>query len=310
MTDLPSGSSGLATTGQAPVVRRPRSRRHALILAMALPVILGGCQVPAFDAYRGSTTQAQSEFKLWVGTFIAAIVVGVIVAALILFSVIRYRRRSDAMPKQFQYHFALEVIYTLIPLIIVLVLFAFTVVTENNVDALPANPALKVKVTAFQWGWRFQYSGTHVDITGKLTEDPDPIGINGGQCAPSAACLGPGLVLPVGQNVQVTLVSNDVVHGFYVPAFNFSRYALPGVTNQFAMDIKAQGIYRAQCTQLCGLYHSLMYFHVVALPAAQFHQWLAQNNSTTSQGAGVGSLTSGNSAVGSTSTSTSSSSNY
>ena len=249
--------------------------RIALLAAVALPLVLGGCQVPNFWGYRGSSTQAHDTFKLYAGTFIAAIVVGVLVAVLILWSIVRYRRRSDDIPRQFQYHIPLEIAYTVIPIVIVLVLFAFTFVTENNVDALSPTPAVKVKVIGFQWGWTFAYTNEHLLLTGETTGDPDPIGLDGQPCAPAQDCLGPGLVIPVGQDTRITLVSNDVIHGFYVPQFNFSRYAQPGVINHFDFTPTKAGIYRAQCNQLCGLYHSLMFFHVVALPMDQYKAWVA-----------------------------------
>ena len=260
----------------------PRRRRRHLgaLAAGALPFVLGGCSLPTFYGYKGSTKQAHDEFLLYSGTTIAALVVGVLVAALIVWSVIRYRKRSDAMPRQFQYHIPLELTYTVIPVVIVLVLFFFTVVTENRVDAVKANPAVKVTVTAFQWGWRFDYPG-NVTVTGLTTEDPDPVGLNGGQCAPAVDCLGPGLVVPAGQTTRITLVTKDVIHGFYVPQFNFSRYAQPGVTNVFDLTVEHSGVYRAQCTQLCGLYHSLMFFHVVALPPDQFQSWLSSQQPPT-----------------------------
>ncbi len=255
-----------------------RRRRLAGIGAASLPLLLGGCQLPTFYGYRGQTSQAHDEFLLYAGTVIAAIVVGVITGGLILWSVVRYRRRSDAMPRQFQYHIPLEIFYTAVPIVIVLVLFGFTVFTENKVDNVSPTPAVAVKVTAFQWGWRFDYTNQHVFVQGVRTDNPDPVGLNGNTCTASAPtpndCLGPGLVLPVGQTVRITLVSNDVVHGFYVPQFNFSRYALPGVTNRFDFNVARSGIYRAQCTQLCGLYHAQMFFHVVALPPAQFDAWV------------------------------------
>jgi cytochrome c oxidase subunit 2 len=244
--------------------------------AVVLPFVLGGCTLPTFWGFRGKTTQAQDTFKLYQGTFIAAIVVGVIVAALILWSIIAYRRRSDEMPRQFQYHIALEITYTIIPIVIVLVLFVFTVITENKVDAVSPTPAVKVHVIAFQWGWTFAYANEHLIMTGETYGDPDPVGLNGpNSCAPVEDCFGPGLVIPVGVSTQIHLTSNDVIHGFYVPEFNFSRYAQPGVNNYFDLTPTKAGVYRAQCTQLCGLYHSLMYFHVVALPMAQYKAWVA-----------------------------------
>ena len=257
--------------------RRLRRGLGALAVS-ALPLVLGGCQLPTFYGYRGSTKQAHDEFLLWSWTIIASIIVGGIVTALIAWSVVRYRKRSDEIPRQFQYHIPVEITYIVVPVIMVLILFGFTVVTENNVDAVTPRPAVAVHVTAFQWGWRYQYPG-NVTVTGVTTEDPDPVGLNGASCAPAVDCLGPGLIVPAGQTTRITLESQDVIHGFYVPEFNFSRYAQPGVTNVFDLTVQHAGIYRAQCTQLCGLYHSLMFFHVVALPPDQFRAWLSSQQS-------------------------------
>ena len=76
------------------------------------------------------------------------------------------------------------------------------------------------------------------------------------------------MVLPVDQTVRIFLRSADVIHGFYVPQFNFSRYAQPGITNQFDLNILHAGTYRGQCTQFCGLYHSLMLFQVKAVTSS------------------------------------------
>ena len=188
------------------------------------------------------------------------IIIGGFVALLILFTIFRYRRRSDAMPKQFHESIPIEILYTGIPVLMVAFLFLFTVLTENNVDAtVPVNarvtttgtPVGDVKVTAFQWGWRFDYPGHNVEIAGDVTNGPGN--------------HGPQMVLPFGQTVQVTLVSNDVIHGFYVRDFNFSRYALPGVVNIFDLNILRPGIYPGQCTQICGLYHTEMLFSVRAV---------------------------------------------
>jgi cytochrome c oxidase subunit 2 len=281
--------------GQGRDTAAPRRRRRALgvLAGAALAVALGGCGLPEFYGYKGNTTQGHKEFLLYSGTTIAAIVVGAFVALLIIWAMVRYRRRSDEIPRQFQYHVPLEIIYTVVPIILVLILFGFTVAVENDVDALAPAPAVKVYVTAFQWGWQFDYTGHHVTVVGETTEDPDPVGINGAACAPAVDCLGPGLVVPAGQTTQITLVSRDVIHGFYVPQFNFSRYAQPGITNHFDLTVQHSGIYRAQCTQLCGLYHSLMFFHVVALPPQQFKAWLQnqQSISTTASTPHAGSST-------------------
>jgi cytochrome c oxidase subunit 2 len=250
--------------GSSPARRLPklRSRRWAVAAAVVAALLLSGCQLPAFGAYRGSTAQGQDAFKLWQLFFIAGAAVFLLVLFLIVWSVFRYRRRSDAIPPQTQYHTVFEITYTVVPILLVIVLFVFTFVTENEVDALSTGGQLTVNVTAFQWGWEFQYPAYDVEVLGVETEDPT-------------------MELPANETVHVFLRSRDVVHGFYVPQFNFSRYALPGVTNQFDLNVLHTGTYRGQCTNFCGLYHSLMIFQVKAVTPSEFKAWVQQEQSSS-----------------------------
>jgi cytochrome c oxidase subunit 2 len=234
-------------------VTRPR-RRLAAAGVLAVAFLLTGCTLPTFGQYRGATTQARTEFHLWQGFFIAGIVVGGFVLLLILWAVVRYRRKSEAIPTQTQYHTRTEIIYTIAPIVIVLVLFVFTVLAENKVDATPSDPGAKIHVTAFQWGWEFQYPNG-VKVIGQTTNVPT-------------------MVVPSGETVAISLVSADVLHGFYVPQFNFSRYASPGYTTHFDFNVIHNGTYRGQCTQLCGLYHSLMFFDVKSVSPSDYAKWL------------------------------------
>ncbi len=221
---------------------------------VAASVLLTGCTIPSFGFYHGATTQGRTTYHLWQGFFIAGLIVGGFVLILILWAIFRYRRKSDEIPKQTQYHTILEISYTVVPIIIVLVLFVFTVLAENKVDAVAPNPDAKVTVHAFQWGWEFDYPGG-VKVIGQTTQAPT-------------------MVIPAGQSVRITLNSLDVLHGFYVPQFNFSRYASPGYTTQFDFNVLHTGTFRGQCTQLCGLYHSLMFFNVKAVTPTQYAVWL------------------------------------
>jgi cytochrome c oxidase subunit 2 len=255
--------------------------------ALTAGVLLTGCKVPGFGAYSGATTQAQDTFKLWQGFFLAGLVVGGLVFLLILFAILRYRKRTEAIPKQTQYHTLIEILYTALPIIIVLVLFGFTVVTENRVTAISSSPAVRVKVIAFQWGWEFDYPGQHIKpiIGAANLVDGKPVNV-------------PEMVVPAGQTVQIHLVSKDVIHGFYVPEFNFSRYAQPGFGDSpdcdlphpsnpgscqlFDLNVTHTGTFRGQCTQLCGLYHSVMLFNVKAVTPAQYRAWISAHQTTSS----------------------------
>jgi cytochrome c oxidase subunit 2 len=229
---------------------------------LAAPLLLASCKVPSFGAYEGASKAGNDTFKLWQGFSIAALVIGLFTLALIVWAALRYRRRGDQIPKQTQYNISVEVIYTVVPIVIVIALFAATVVVQNKVLANPT-PNATVNVTAFQWGWKFTYPGHKAYVVGQTTQTPE-------------------LVMPSNEDVRFNLVSSDVVHGFYVPEFNFSRYAQPGLTNTFTFNIDKPGLYKAQCTQLCGLYHSLMYFNVRVLTPANYKTWLANKDASTS----------------------------
>ncbi len=217
-------------------------------------LLLTGCQLPSFGAYKGATSQGRSTFHLWQGFFIAGLIVGGFTLLLITWAIFRYRRRSDEMPVQTQYHTLTEITYTVVPILIVLGLFWATVVVENKVTAVEPHPATVIHVYAFQWGWEFEYANG-VKVIGQTTAAPT-------------------MVVPTGQTTRIYLRSYDVLHGFYVPEFNFSRYASPGYWTSFDLDVLHNGVYRGQCTQLCGLYHSIMFFNVRSVSPTAYATWL------------------------------------
>jgi cytochrome c oxidase subunit II len=244
------------TPAQDPTRTPPRRRNRAVFATLALgALVLTGCQLPSFGAYKGDTSQARSTFHLWQGFFIAGLIVGGFVFLLMLWAVFRYRRRSDEIPAQTQYHTVTEIIYTVVPILIVIGLFIATVVVENKVTAVEPKPATDIHVYAFQWGWEFQYDNG-VRIIGQTTAAPT-------------------MVVPTGQTVRIYLRSYDVLHGWYVPQFNFSRYASPGYWTSFDINVLHNGVYRGQCTQLCGLYHSLMFFNVRSVSPSGYRTWLS-----------------------------------
>jgi cytochrome c oxidase subunit 2 len=253
----------LSPQGVSDWSRRFRRVRRAAALPIAA-LALAGCTVPTFGASPGATTSSKSVYHLWQGFSIGAVVVGGITLLLILWAVFKYRRKGDRIPKQSQYHIPLEMTYTIMPIVIVLGLFAATMVVENKEVSNPKTD-VTINVNAFQWGWKFTYPGQNVVVVGQTTQDPE-------------------MVMPVNENVHINLTSSDVIHGFYVHAFNFSRYALPGVLNQFTFKAVNLGTYDGQCTQLCGLYHSLMVFRVKVVSQSDYTAWLAKEaNATVAQ---------------------------
>ena len=195
------------STPQPPKGAASRARLSGRVRALlALPLaalVLSGCSLPTFYGFKGVTKQSVSTYHLWQWFSLAAFIIGGFVLLLILYAVLRYRRKGDTIPKQVQYHIPLELLYTIVPILIVFVLFAATVVVENKVTAEPKSN-LTVNVNAFKWGWKFQYPQSNALIYGQTTQAPE-------------------FEIPINTNVHFTLTSSDVVHGFYIREFDFSR---------------------------------------------------------------------------------------
>jgi cytochrome c oxidase subunit II len=180
-----------------------------------------------------------------------------VVAGLLVWSMIRYRRRGDELPPQVHGNNKLELTWTLIPLLLVIVLFVVTIQGQNRALEKSSRPALEVDVLAFQWSWRFAYEGQGVEVVGSPGNVPE-------------------LVVPVGQPVRIRLRSADVVHSFYVPRTLFKRQAIPGRTTEFDLTFEKVGTYQGHCVQFCGLAHDDMLFRVRVVSPGEFQSWLAQ----------------------------------
>lgn len=219
-----------------------------------------------FGSPHGVTVEDHWNRLLWHWAYYFSIPIFVLVWGGILWCWIRYRRRpgSDRRAVQFQYHIPIEAIYTIIPLAIVATIFGLMYKAENHVDALSKTPAVKITVVGFQWGWRFVYPNGHQQV-GTVANELD---IN------SNANL-PILYLPADETVQLHLISDDVVHTFYVPEFLWQRDLIPGINNVADLKVTTPGTYLGQCNNICGEYHAYMRFKVVVLPKAQYAAWYA-----------------------------------
>jgi cytochrome c oxidase subunit 2 len=255
------------------------------VAAAAVAVTTSGCSVDEvlrFGWPVGVTPEAAQMRTLWTGAAIAALVVGALVWGATAWTVAFHRKKAGAsdLPRQFQYNLPLELVLTVLPLIIVAVLFYFTVVVQNVVDRTPAGNELQINITAFQWNWEFTYPQT-----------PGPNGLPASVVGTTQSV--PILVLPTDRPIQFTQQSQDVIHSFWVPEFLFKRDVFPDPAtndqkNTWVIDrIERPGAFVGRCAEFCGAYHSMMNFEVRALPPAQFDQFLrlrTQINPLTGQG--------------------------
>jgi cytochrome c oxidase subunit 2 len=254
----------------------------AVLAAVTVPLTTG-CSVEEVFRFGwpvGVTPQAENMRTLWTWSVVAALIVGFITWGVMFWAMIFHRQNAgddNEPPRQTQYNLPVEIVFTVIPTIIVAVLFAFTVQVQNNVDALDDPADLRVDVTAFQWNWQFAYpdtpTPTGAPVTTIGTADTIPI-----------------LVLPTDRVIQFTQHSNDVIHSFYVPEFLFKRDVFPrpeknDQRNVWRIErIDREGAFVGRCAELCGAYHAVMNFEVRALNPALFDRYLqlrAQTNTAT-----------------------------
>lgn len=235
-------------------------RRQALTLALGGLVgglVLAGCDLPRFGAPDSASEEGDHVLSLWSGFFIAACAVVLLIWGLLAWVLIRYRRKGrDDIPNQRAYNIPLEILYTIIPVLIVAVLFAFSWRAERKVTDVASDPAVEVRVVGFQWGWQFQYADGFT-VTADAGEDPV-------------------LVLPVGGATNLELVSVDVAHSFWVPDFLNKRDLIPGVDNTITVRPTRTGTFVGRCAEFCGLDHWRMQFSVEVVSAAEYERWAAE----------------------------------
>jgi cytochrome c oxidase subunit 2 len=196
----------------------------------------------------------------------------VVVWALIGYACVKFRRRKDdEVPVQTRYNLPIEILYTVAPVIMVLVFFYFTVVTQNETLAEASETSGSadradhtVTVVGQQWSWTFNYDKDEA-LDGRTTV------YEGGTTADR-----PTLYLPVNKSVEIRLNSPDVIHSFWVPAFLFKMDVIPGRDNTFSFTPTREGTFIGRCAELCGVYHSRMLFDVAVVSEADYAAHLRQ----------------------------------
>lgn len=250
-----------------------RTRRRRLApLALALPLVL---LASSCARHAPQTTLdpkgpiARSIDNLFNGVFLVAVVVFVLVEFGTLFLVIKFRQRRDdddpeALPAQTHGNIRLEIAWTIVPAVMLALVGFATLTTLFNISREDKN-AMTVRVTGQQWFWEYTYD-TNGD--GKY-DDRDVLTAN-------------DLVIPAGQDVNLDVRSNDVIHSFWIPALNGKKDAVPGRHSPLRINADKPGVYVGQCTEFCGLSHGYMRQRVVAMTPHDFQAWLA-NQKTDAQ---------------------------
>ncbi|MDT5064920.1 MAG: cytochrome c oxidase subunit [Mycobacterium sp.] len=281
-------------------------------------LLLSGCswsEVLGLGWPYGITPEGKLNRELWIGSVIASLVVGVIVWALIFWtSAFHRRKKTDTeLPRQFGYNMPLELVLTVVPFLIISVLFYFTDVVQEKILHKDPNPEVVIDVTAFQWNWKFgyqkiaftdgtlSYEGADPARKAAMESKPDGVDAHGEEIVGPIRGLNPEdrtylnfdkiettgtsteipiLVLPKGKRIEFQIASADVIHGFWVPEFLFKRDVMPDPEanhsdNKFQIStIERTGAFVGRCTEMCGTYHSMMNFEVRVVEPNDFKAYL------------------------------------
>ena len=232
--------------------------------------VLSGCSpVDDHDVKRlalpiAGSDRSQAMWNLWLGAWIAVLAVFGLVFGLLVWSMVRYRRRSDdEVPDQVRYNLPIEALYTIAPVIIVAIFFFHTVTSQNEMLEKVDNPDHTITVVGSKWQWAFNY-------VKESSTAGDPVFDAGTPENPA------DLYLAVDESVRFDLKSPDVIHSFWIPEFYFKLDVVPGKVNSFDMTPTREGTFTGRCAELCGLYHSRMIFKVHVVSRAEFDQHLSE----------------------------------
>jgi cytochrome c oxidase subunit 2 len=298
----------------------PRGLR-VVALSMVLggtALLLSGCswqEVLGLGWPNGITPEGKLNRDLWLGSVIASFVVGAIVWILIFWASAFHRKKKgdNELPRQFGYNMPLELVLTVIPFLIISVLFYFTVVVQERILHKDPNPEVVIDVTAFQWNWKFGYQkiaysdgtfnfdGADAARKAAMTSKPEGKDEHGEERVGAVRGLNPEdrtylnfdkvetlgssseipvLVLPVGKRIEFVLNSADVIHGFWVPEFLFKRDVMPNPEANHSdyvfqvSKIDQTGAFVGRCTEMCGTYHSMMNFEVRVVQPNDFKAYI------------------------------------
>ncbi|MEP6899599.1 MAG: cytochrome c oxidase subunit II [Rhodanobacter sp.] len=240
---------------------------------------------------RGASTWSQVPYHLNNISLGVCVVIGILVFGAMFIAMFRFRKSRGAVAEKWSHNTTLEVIWTTIP-VIILVVLAYLATGGLTSWADTTGSQMTVKVTGYQWKWRYDYVeylgkpvgkvgfmsklDTQSDQTRQLNSGMDPFKVKVGDENTYLLNVDKPLVVPVDTKIRFIITGADVIHSWWVPALGWKLDAIPGIVNAAWTNIQTPGTYRGQCAELCGQDHGFMPIVVVALSKPDFAKWLAE----------------------------------
>jgi len=246
----------------------------AWLAAILLPVMSGSAAaLPASNMPRGVTAISREVYGLHMLIFWICVAIGVVVFAAMFYSIIRHRRSRGYKAAQFHESTTVEILWTIVPFVI---LVAMAIPATQTLIAMEdtSNPDMTIKITGYQWKWHYDYLDHKVDFFSTLATPRAQIFNQEDKGENYLLEVDNEVVVPVDKKIRILLTSNDVIHSWWVPELAVKRDAIPGFINQVWTRIDEPGVYRGQCTELCGRDHGFMPVVVRAVEQAEFDKWV------------------------------------
>ena len=226
----------------------------------------------------GVTDISAKTFDLHMFVTWICVAIGVVVFGALIYALINFRKSKGVVPEQFSHNTIAEVIWTVIPILILIVLAVpatrMLVEIEDN-----RNTEMTIKITGYQWKWHYEYIGADVSFYSSLAQSSNAARLRGSGIDPNTVDnylleVDQPLVVPADVKIRYLITANDVLHAWWVPAFAVKKDAIPGFINEGWFKVNEPGIYRGQCAELCGKDHGFMPIVVKVLPREEYTAWL------------------------------------
>ncbi|MEQ6885666.1 cytochrome c oxidase subunit II [Salicola sp. Rm-C-2C1-2] len=224
---------------------------------------------------KGATSISNTIYGIHMWVFWICVAIGVGVFLAILWSVLAYRHSKGAKPAHFHENTTVEIIWTVIPFLI-LIMMAIPA-TGTLVDMYDSSGAeMEIKVTGYQWRWQYEYMDEDISFFSSPDTPRDAEKNLIEKTEDYKYSVDNPLVLPVDTKIRFLITSNDVIHSWWVPEFGWKQDAIPGFINKNWAKIEEPGTYHGLCAELCGQGHSDMPIEVKAVPKDEYREWVAE----------------------------------
>jgi cytochrome c oxidase subunit 2 len=262
-----------------------------LFSTLALTVLGPTLASPAWSDFvlnmpEGVTVTSHEIYSLHMRILWVCVAIGIGVYAAMIYAIVKFRKTDGAQPAKFTHNSTIEVVWTAIPALILVVLAVPAAETLVRMEDTRGSD-LTIKVTGFQWRWQYDYIDDDVRFFSTLARESNAARRKGSGIDPRTVenyllDVDNPVVVPVDTKVRLLVTAADVIHSWWVPQLGVKKDAIPGFINETWFTAEQQGVYRGQCAELCGMDHGFMPIVVRVVSRDEYDQWLASQRAQVS----------------------------